>query len=199
MNAVAAILLAAGRSSRFRAAAGAGGPATKLIAVVDGEPMARRVARAALASKARPILVVTGHAQAEVEAALAGLPVGFAHNPLFATGLASSLKTAVAALPADIDAAIVLLGDMPRVSAALIDGLIDAFDHDPNAKAVAPVRRGERGNPVLVSRNLFGEIARLDGDIGARRLLRAAGADVVEVEIDDDAIAYDVDTPDHLE
>jgi molybdenum cofactor cytidylyltransferase len=64
-----------------------------------------------LRSRARPIIVVTGHQRERVEAALAGLPVDFVHNPKFADGLGTSLKTGVAAVPAQADGVIVCLGD----------------------------------------------------------------------------------------
>ncbi len=198
MTDIAAIILAAGASSRYRAAAGLDSPNTKLVATQDGEALVRRVARAAIASRAKPVVVVTGHARADVEAALAGLPLQFAHNPDFATGMASSLKTAIAALPENVRGAVVMLGDMPRVSATIVDRLIAGFEAHPSARAVAPVFRGERGNPVLIASALFVEVLTLEGDVGARLLLRAAGDDVVEVEIADDAVFYDVDTPEAL-
>ena len=84
--------------------------------------------RQALASQARPVIVVTGHQRERVEAALAGLPVEFVHNPDFADGLGTSLRAGIAALPAEADGVIVCLGDMPQVDAALIDRLIGALD-----------------------------------------------------------------------
>ena len=111
---IAALVLAAGRSSRM------GGP-NKLLAEISGRPLVRIVAEAALASRARPVLVVTGHQRERVEAALAGLPVEFVHNPAFAGGLGTSLRAGIAALPAQADGAIVCLGDMPQVDATMID------------------------------------------------------------------------------
>src|SRR5581483_8642664 len=98
-----------------------------------------------------------------------GAPAQFAHNPGYAEGLACSLKIGIAALPSDAAGAIVLLGDMPAVTPALLDTLIETFRARPEALAVAPVREGRRGNPVLLSRALFPAIARLEGDQGARR------------------------------
>ena len=115
---IAALALAAGRSSRFAAAGGQG--ATKLAAPIAGKPLARYAAEAALASSARPVIVVTGHAQEAVATALQGLPLEFVHNPDFASGLASSLRTGLAALPPDVAGAIVLLADMPAVTPALL-------------------------------------------------------------------------------
>lgn len=198
MSDVAAIILAAGAASRFRAAAGDGGPPTKLVALLGGKPLVRHVAEAALASRARPVIVVTGHAQVAVEAALADLPVSFVHNADFATGLASSLRAGLGAAPASAQAALVLLGDMPRISAPLLDALIAAHGLHPEAKAVAPLFEGARGNPVLIARALFASVATLTGDRGARALLAAAANEVVEVPVADAAVIFDVDTPDAL-
>ena len=197
MTDIAAIVLAAGRSSRYLA--GGGAEASKLVACYRGEQLVRRVARAALASRARPVVVVTGHARIDVEAALARLPLAFAFNPDFASGLASSLRTGVAALPEAALGAVVLLGDMPDVEAEMIDRIVEGFAARPDAFAAAPVHAGRPGNPVLLGRALFSAVARLEGDEGARRLLReAASGRVVEVPFDDAAVTLDIDTSDDL-
>jgi molybdenum cofactor cytidylyltransferase len=197
VNRVGAVILAAGQSSRFRASGGS--EATKLVASLDGGPIVRRVAEAALAAKARPIVVVTGFARGAVEAALAGLDVRFAFNPEFATGLASSLGAGLSAMPADIAGALVLLGDMPRVEAGQIDALIEAFLARKGALAAAPVRDGRRGNPVLLGRRLVEAAMRLEGDEGARGLIGALSAgELVEVEASDIGVTFDIDTPEDL-
>ena len=86
---IAAVVLAAGRSTRM-------GAENKLLADIGGKPMVRRVVEAALASRARPVLVVTGHQADGVRAALAGLEVAFVDNPDYAVGLSSSLKAGIA-------------------------------------------------------------------------------------------------------
>ena len=193
---IAAIILAAGRSSRFRAAGGE--EASKLVAEFQGRAIVRRVAEAALGSRARPVIVVAGHAREEVEASLAGLPLTFAFNPDFATGLASSLKTGLAAAQ-DAAGAVVLLGDMPKIRSGTIDGLIDAFERNPAALAVAPIYAGQRGNPALLSRALFSRVKNLEGDEGARRLLAAADpGGIVELPFADDSVTLDIDTPEDL-
>jgi molybdenum cofactor cytidylyltransferase len=194
---VAAVVLAAGRSSRFHAAGGV--EKTKLIATLDGKPVVRHVVEAALASRARPVIVVVGHARGAVEAALAGLPATIVFNPDYATGLASSLRTGLTAAPTDAAGALMLLGDMPRVEAALIEALIDAFEARPNAPAVAPVHGGRRGNPVLLSRTLFDRAGLLEGDEGARRLLATLPrGDIIEIVESSSGVAFDVDTPSDL-
>jgi molybdenum cofactor cytidylyltransferase len=108
------------------------------------------------------------------------------------------LKAGFAALPATARGAVVLLGDMPLIKPEVIDLLIDGFAKRPDASAVVPLHRGERGNPVLIARALFPRVMTLAGDTGARALLKAADGAVVEIETGDDAVTFDVDTPDLL-
>jgi molybdenum cofactor cytidylyltransferase len=193
---VAAVILAAGRSTRF-AADQVG--ATKLTAELHGKPLVRHVAEAALASKARPVIVVTGHAREQVQGALAGLPLAFVHNGDYAAGLASSLRTGIAAVPNEATGAVVLLGDMPLVTAGLIDQLVARFDESPQAGAIVPITEGRRGNPVLLARSLSPAVARLSGDEGARRLLQEPGIRVVEIYVEDEAAGIDIDTSEALD
>jgi molybdenum cofactor cytidylyltransferase len=189
---VAAIVLAAGRSTRM------GGP-NKLLAEVAGRPLVRIAVEQALASRARPVIVVTGHQRERVEAVLEGLNVVFAHNADYAHGLSTSLKAGIAKLPPNADGAIVCLGDMPQVNAALIDRLIGAFDPEHGALVVVPTTDGKRGNPVVWSRRFFPDLAALEGDIGARHLIASYQEAVTEVPVSGQAALIDIDTPDALD
>ncbi len=191
-RAIAAVVFAAGKSSRM------GGP-NKLLAEIGGRPLVRIVTDAALASRARPVIVVTGHQRERVEAALAGLPVKFVHNPNFAEGLGTSLKAGIAALPAEVDGAIVCLGDMPQVDAALIDRLVGALDPDKGALVAVPTIDGKRGNPVVWSRRFFPDLMAVEGDVGARHLIGRYAEAVTEVPVTGNAALIDVDTPEALE
>jgi molybdenum cofactor cytidylyltransferase len=188
---IAAVILAAGRSTRM------GGP-NKLLAEIGGRPLVRIAVEQALASHARPVIVVTGHQRDKVEAALQGLDVQRVHNPNFAEGLSTSVKAGLAAVPDDVDGAIVCLGDMPQVSAPLIDQLIAAFDPERGALVVVPTIDGKRGNPVVWARRFFHELMALDGDIGARHLIGRYPEAVSEVPLTDTAALVDVDTPEAL-
>jgi molybdenum cofactor cytidylyltransferase len=188
---IAAVVLAAGRSTRMRGS-------NKLLAEIGSKPLARIVVEQALASRARPVIVVTGHERERVEAALAGLPVRLVHNPDFAEGLGSSLRTGIAAVPAEADGVIVCLGDMPQVDAALIDRLIAAFDPERSALAVVPTIEGKRGNPVLWSRRFFPDLMAIEGDVGARHLIGRYGEAVIEVPLTGKAALVDIDTPEAL-
>ncbi|TPK74207.1 molybdopterin-binding/glycosyltransferase family 2 protein [Mesorhizobium sp. B2-4-17] len=186
---VGIVLLAAGRSSRM------GGP-NKLLALFDGQPLVRRTAERALASKASGTIIVTGHQRERVRAALSGLDVTFADNPDFADGLSTSLRAGIAYLPHDMAGAMIVLGDMPGVAPEDLDRLIDAFRKAGGNSVVRASHGGKRGNPVLLPRSLFPAIAHLEGDTGARHLVEAEG--LIDVEIGEGA-SVDVDTREALE
>ena len=189
---VAGIVLAAGRSSRMA-------PHNKLLLPDQaGTPMVARVVDNLLASAARPVIVVTGHRADEVAAALAGRPVQFVHAADFAAGLSASLRAGLAAVPDGAGAALVCLGDMPLVTGAMMDRLIEAYDPDEGRPVVVPACRGKVGNPVLWDRRFFPDMAGLTGDVGARPLLERHAEHVAMVELDDDAVLRDFDTVESL-
>ena len=189
---IGALVLAAGQSRRM-------GALNKLLVEVDGEPMVRRVVDAALASRADPVVVVTGHEAERIKGALAGRDVVMIHNPDFAEGMSSSLKTGIAALDPALDGVVVCLGDMPRTNAALIDSLVAAFNPLEGRAIGVPTYRGKRGNPVLWSARFFDEINGLAGDVGARHLIGDHADVVYEVESPDHSVTVDVDTPEALD
>jgi molybdenum cofactor cytidylyltransferase len=188
---IAALVLAGGRSTRY-------GVRNKLLEPLDGVPLVVRSARAALASRAAPVIVVTGHEADAVAAALADLDVRIVHNPDFADGLSTSLRTGLAAVPPDADGAIVTLGDMPRIEARHLDRLIAAFSPKEGRGIVVPVHLGKRGNPVLFARAYFQELLAIEGDTGARHIIAASASEVAEVDLATDAIFLDIDTPEAL-
>ena len=188
---VAGIVLAAGQSTRM-------GARNKLLQPLRGKPILRHAVEAQLEAGLSPVLVVTGHERDGVAAALADLPVRIVHNQEYASGLASSLKSGIGALPTEAEGAVVSLGDMPNVTARVIERLMEAHRARPEALAVVPTLFGQRGNPVLLVREIFPAVSLLTGDRGARRLLDEAGERVVEVAFEDPAIAIDVDTPEAL-
>jgi len=187
---VAALILAAGASSRM------GRP--KQLLDWGGKPLVHAAAEVALAAKLDPLLVVVGGAQAEVEAALAGLPLRMVANPDYAAGQSTSLRTGIAALGQDADAVVVLLGDQPFVTAAIVEQLVAEWQAS-QAPIIAPTYAGQRGNPVLFARAIFPELLAVQGDQGARGVLAADRARVRLVAFDDPRPLADIDTPEDYE
>ena len=185
---VSGLVLAAGLSSRMGR--------NKLTAPLAGKPMLRHVVEAALASRLESVTVVTGHDAAAVQVALKDLPVRFLHNPDYAAGLSTSLRAGVADCGAD--GMMVLLGDMPGVTAGLIDRTIAAFDPAAGRAICVATANGERGHPVLWERQFFAELAKLTGDIGGRALIAAHAGLVCEIEAGDTGPLTDIDTPEAL-
>jgi len=186
---VAAVVLAAGLSSRMA-------PDNKLlISDRSGMPMIARSVDAVLASRAAPVLVVVGHQADAVAAALEGRKITLVSAAEYKLGLAASLRAGLAAVPAECDAALICLGDMPLVSASEINALLDAYDPAHGHRIVVPTHGGRRGNPVLWDRCYFSEMMALTGDAGARGLLTRREDDVRSVELSRDAVLRDFDTP----
>ena len=186
---IGAVVLAAGLSSRMGA--------NKLLEEWHGKPLLRWTVEAALSSEARPIVVVTGHQAAKIEAALRGLDVQFAHNPDFREGLSTSVKTGIAALPSSADGALILLGDMPEIRAQLFNRMIAAFSPADGRAICIAMHGGKRGNPVLWAKEFFPEIAALTGDSGAKDLLFKHQEQLCEIE-SDAGVLRDIDTPEAL-
>ncbi len=183
---VAAVVLAAGRARRMGGA--------KLLLPVGGIPMVRRVVDAALRSRVSETIVVVGHEAQGVRAALDGLPVRVVANADYARGMSSSLRAGLAAVDATADGALILLGDQPFVSAALLDQLIDRFGAC-GKPVVRPALDGRPANPVLVGAALFPELMRERGDVGGRRVVERRPEDVCLVPVDDPRQLVDVDSP----
>jgi molybdenum cofactor cytidylyltransferase len=187
---IAAIVLAAGRSSRM-------GPLNKLLEIIDGKPIVARTVETALTSGAvYPIIVVTGFEADRVAAALHGLDVTIVNNPAFEHGLSTSLRAGLAVLPPDCDGALILLGDMPRIEVSDIAALVSAAKD--RETICVPVNNGKMGNPILWGTVYFAEMMQLSGDAGAKQLLAKHRECIVEVPIASDRIFADIDTPSDL-
>lgn len=188
---VAAIVLAAGQSTRMA-------PHHKLL-VTDkaGKTMIARTVDNVLSSSARPVIVVTGHREADIRAALGRRPVTIVSAPDHAAGLSASLRAGLAAVPETAVAALICLGDMPLVTGRMLDRIVEAHDSDEGRLIVAPTGDGAFGNPVLWDRRYFPDLAALTGDRGARSLLERHAETVATVELGDPVLG-DFDTPESL-
>ena len=160
---VAGVLLAAGSSRRMGR--------NKLLFDVGGEPVVRLAVRAALAAGLEPIVVVLGHEAEVVRAALTSLPCRFVVNPRHDEGMNGSVCAGVAALPADVCAAVVLLADMPFVVASMIATLVTHYRR-ANASLILSEYNGVVAPPTLVDRSLFTELLSEAGKGCGKRLRR---------------------------
>lgn len=188
---IALILLAAGRSSRMQGR-------HKLLEDTGGEPMVHRSARTALDSGLGPVVVVTGFQANRVAAALHGLPLTCIEAPDYADGLSASLRAGLRACPPDCAGAMILLADMPDVTAADLRAVYDGWRQAPAPAIAVAARAGQRGNPVLWDRAYFAELCAVSGDTGGREVLHRHADRVRKVERPGDAIFTDVDTPEDL-
>lgn len=180
---LAGLILAAGRASRMGE--------DKRLMRIGGRSMLELAMEAALGGGLSPVLVVTGpEAQPDLP-----LAVTRVINVDPSRGMASSLATGIAALPAEADGVMVLLTDMPRVTGVHVTALTKAFRPDG---ICVPVFGGQRGNPVLLGRRYFAAMRDLTGDKGARGIIAEHAGSVVEVPVGDDGILIDVDTPEAL-
>ena len=191
---LAALILAAGSSSRMER------QQHKLLLPLGDRPVVTHVVEAALASQARPILVVLGHQAEQVHAALhtytADPKLLFIENPDYKQGMSTSLRTglqAIAQLDRMVSGVIVLLGDQPLITTYVIDRLIEAWK-ETEKQIVAPLYNGRRGNPVIFGADLFPELMMVTGDEGGRSVIEQHRQDIARVEVGNAAANSDVDT-----
>lgn len=186
---VCALVLAAGQSSRM-------GGRDKLLEPVAGAPLLRHVVQALSASAVDEIVVVLPPDPGERGAALAGTKARTVTNPRAAEGMGTSVGAGVTALRADADAVLIVLADMPEVTARDFDRLVAAFDPAEGRAIVRAVTEtGRPGHPVLFGRRFFEPLRALEGDRGARSLIEDYPEFMVDVVLPGGAAATDLDTP----
>jgi molybdenum cofactor cytidylyltransferase len=208
-----AVVLAAGESRRMGT--------QKLLLPYGDTTVAGAVVRTACDSRADRVLVVLGADREAVRAAIErkaddgrgasaaeggapdGVPtlagsasksVAFTINENYRSGMLSSIQAAFRALPADAEAAVVMLGDQPFLPVRAVDAIVGAY-REGGRGIVVPVYGGRRGHPLIVDLKHRDEVLRLDPAVGLRQLLRAHPEDVREIEVDEAAILRDLDTP----
>ncbi len=187
---IGAILLAAGKSSRM-------GSDHKLLMEIDGKPLIRHALEALLAAGLAPIVVVTGYRSDDISALIAADPVKQVVNPDYAAGMSSSLRAGINAMPPDIDAVLIALGDMPAITSEHITRMVAAFDPDEGRSIVVATSGLKRGNPVMFATRFRKNLASITGDTGARQLISEHLDEVVEVDLGPGAL-IDLDTPDAI-
>jgi molybdenum cofactor cytidylyltransferase len=189
---VVAVVLAAGESRRM-------GARNKLTVSVEGSPMVARVVDALQGSRVERIIVVTGHEPERIREALGDRRVELVHNPDYAEGIASSIRTGIAALGEHADGALMALADMPWVCTDVINRLVDAFRSAAELSIFIPVFGRKRGNPVLWGSQHFPELLALSGDVGGKALFHRHSAAICYVDVQSPGVNVDVDTPEALQ
>ena len=186
MSGTAIILLAAGASRRM-------GGRDKLLETVRGQPLLRDRAAACSAAGARAVLVVLPPESPARRAALDGLAVIPVTAPEAAEGMAASIRAGVAALPAGTTSVLLVLADMPDLTAADLAAVMAGFDPDDPAICRGAGPGGQPGHPVLFPARLFPALTRLRGDAGARAVAVTEPATLVPLP--GDHASTDLDTP----
>ncbi len=181
---IVGLLLAAGGARRFGS--------QKLVEPLDGVPLVRHAANA-LAAATDAMIAVVGFEADVVRAALDGTGATIVENREWRTGLASSLRCAVAAIPPGAQAAIVALGDQPRMDVDLFRRVVEGW-RETESPIVSARFQGVRGHPVLFDRSVFGELLSASGDAGARSLIESMPGRVAYVDVDL-PMPSDVDSP----
>lgn len=181
------IVLAAGNARRFGS--------TKQVALFDGTPLVRRAVATAESVCGPSTLLVLGSDWRRVFAACHGMPGFMVLNEDFASGMASSIRSAIRRLGGLASDMLLLLADQPLVDTAHLERLKASRAANPG-KIIASAYAGTLGPPVIFPRAFFAELAELSGDSGARPLLEKYRREVIS--IDCEAAAVDIDLPEDL-
>ncbi|HLF28497.1 MAG TPA: nucleotidyltransferase family protein [Anaerolineae bacterium] len=182
---VAGILLAAGASQRL------GRP--KQLLEWNGQPLIAHAARTALAARLDPVIAVIGYRAGDMRAALLQTPVTLVENPRWPEGMSTSLHAGVRALPAEVEAAIMLLVDQPRISPAHLRAIVEAYQTS-GKRIVSPAFQGRRASPTLFDRSLFEQLLSITGDTGGRSIVTANPHLAATIEIENELDVLDIDT-----
>jgi molybdenum cofactor cytidylyltransferase len=183
---IAAVVLAAGLSSRMGR--------QKQTLPLKGRPMLEQVLRTYRRAKVDRVVVVLGAEAAEVKKNIRFQREKVVINPGYKAGMSSSLRMGLGEVERDAEAVIIALGDQPFVSAETINLLVDAH-RTSKAPVVVPAYHGARGNPVLFDRTVFSQIKEIQGDVGAKSVVARNRNRVLQVDVEDSGVLWDIDTP----
>lgn len=179
------MILAAGESKRM------GKP--KLLLPFGEKTIIETVIDSVIQSKLDDALVVLGAHREKIEKKIKDFSIKIVINPNFKNDMLSSVQCGFRALPDDVEASLVILGDQPEISSALINKIVEAYKRSKKG-IVLPVYRKNRGHPVLIDMKYQGEIEDLNPDLGLRNLVYKHAEDILEVEMITPSILQDIDT-----
>ena len=181
---ISAIVLAAGRSRRMGA--------QKLLLPLGGQPVIARIVDELLGGPVDEVIVVIGQDGQRIRQVLAGRRVHPVVNPDTEGDMLSSVRCGLRAMPRQCHAALVVLGDQPEISRAVVAELVRALRAGSRG-IVVPTFQGRRGHPLLFSANYRNEILNHYDDVGLRGLLQAHANDVAEIEVSTPEVVEDMD------
>jgi len=190
LSGVSAIVLAAGSSTRMGT--------VKPLVKIGGKTMLERTLATLRESQVDEVVVVLGHSAPVIQQSVAFHKARVVVNDSYHEGMASSLRTGLSSLRADAAAVLVVLADQPFLKYETIDRLIDEY-RQKKPEIIVPTYNGFRGNPVLLDRSVFDEVAELTGDIGCRAIFQRHTREIVKVPVQDAGILLDLDTPADIE
>jgi len=179
------MILAAGESKRM------GKP--KLLLPFGEKTIIETIIDSVIQSKLDDVLVVLGAHREKIEKKIKDFSIKIVVNPDFKNDMLSSVQCGFRALPEDVEASLVILGDQPEISSALINKIVEAYKKSKKG-IVLPVFRKNRGHPVLIDMKYQGEIEDLNPDLGLRNLVYKHAEDILEVEVITPSILQDIDT-----
>lgn len=187
---IPAIVLAAGASSRM------GQPKALMPIGTAGETFLSHITQTLRDAGCQEIVVVIGHDVRAVQAVSAAPDVRFVENTEPERGQLSSLIAGLLAVERpDVRAVLVTLVDVPLVSSQTVRAIVHAYRQHEGALIVRPALGGRHGHPTIFDRALFDELQHADPAVGAKAVVRAHQADIVDVAVADQGAFIDIDTP----
>ena len=188
----AAILLAAGRSSRM------GQGQHKLLLPLGDRPVLAHVVETVLASQAQPLVVILGYQAEQVRIILAPYisQLTVVENPDYQQGMSTSLRKGIGTLMSSYptaNGALIVLGDQPLMTSHILDNMIET-KRITGKRIITARYGGKRGNPTLFDASLFPELMEMTGDEGGRKVLERYRQEIATLDMDEDMPNYDVDT-----
>lgn len=187
---IAAVVLAAGTSTRL------GQP--KLLLPLGEKTILGHVLDCVRDADVDLRYIALGHAADEI---VESVPLdGFEtiENRNYFAGLSTSVRLAVDTIPESVDAVVFVLGDQPLQASSVITRLVESYREAP-AAIVQPRYAEGPGNPILIDRSVFPDLSRLDGDTGARPVLRERRDEIRQVDVSEYHRPVDIDTWDDYE
>ena len=186
---ISAIVLAAGQSTRM-------GGDNKLMLPFRGSTIVENTVDVVTASKVGETIVVLGHEAGRVRTLLEDRPVKLVEHTAYREGMGSSLKAGLERVSLRASGVMVCLTDLPLVDTADLDRLVAAFENGTEDTIVVPFYRGQRGNPVLFSTRYREDVMRTRGPVGGcRGIVQRYPERVMSVDMDNDHVICDIDTP----